>query len=427
MMGCFKGFIMFRKLDAYKLYLGLQFCTGLFFSMMFVVASLYEATVAGLTGTQLVLVGTTVELTILLFEIPTGIVADAYSRRVSIIIGFFLMGFGFLIEGSFPVFSMILLTQLLWGIGYTFTSGATQAWLSDEIGEENANRAFLRGNQYDLAGSLIGMLLAIPLGNIAVNIPILVGGAAVVGIGVFLLLFMPENGFKTTRPEDRNSFQHMADIFRKGITSVRSRPMLLSVLGIGFIYGLYSEGWDRLWVKYIVDNFTIPSIFGMNDVAFFGLLRAGGMLLSILATRQVEKRLDANHAPSIARAMLWITVVLSASIFAFAFSPALAISVFAVTMVSIMRNIMGPLYNAWVNQRLDSQARATIFSMSSQVDAIGQVLSGPIAALISLASVQAAISMASLLLLPAIPLIHRANHLHAENEASELPEIQPVE
>ena len=416
---------MFRKIDAYKLYLGLQFSTGLFFSMIFVVASLYEATVAGLTGTQLVLVGTTVELTILLFEVPTGIVADAYSRRVSIIIGFFLMGLGFLVEGTFPIFSMILLTQVLWGIGYTFTSGATQAWLSDEIGEENANRALLRGNQYDLAGSLIGMLLAIPLGNIAVNIPILAGGAAVAGTGIFLLLFMPENGFKPTRPEDRNSFQHMADIFKKGLSTVRSRPVLLSVLGIGFIYGLYSEGWDRLWVKYLVDNFTIPSIFGMNEVAFFGLLRAGGMLLSILATRQVEKRLDANHAPSIARAMLWITILLSGAIFTFAFSPALGISILAVTVVSIMRNIMGPLYNAWVNQRLDSVARATVLSMSSQVDAIGQIMSGPVAALISLVSVRAAITMASLLLLPALPLIRRANRLHAEDANSAvLPEVQ---
>ena len=266
------------------------------------------------------------------------------------------MGLAFLVEGYFPVFSMILLTQVLWGIGYTFTSGATQAWLSDEIGEGNANRAFLRGNQYDLAGALIGMLLAIPLGNIAVNIPILVGGAAVASIGLFLLLFMSENGFKPVRPEDRNSFQHMGDIFKKGLSVVRSRPMLLSVLGIGFIYGLYSEGWDRLWVKYLVDNFTLPSIFGMNEVAFFGLLRAGGMLLSILATRQVEKRLDANHAPSIARAMLWITFLLSAAIFTFAFSPALAISILAVTAVSILRNVMDPLYNAWVNQRLDLDA-----------------------------------------------------------------------
>jgi MFS transporter, DHA3 family, tetracycline resistance protein len=419
---------MFRKFDAYKLYLALQFFTGLFFSMMFVVASFYEATVAGLSGMQLVLVGTTLELTVLLFEVPTGIVADAYSRRLSIIIGYLLMGIGFVIEGLFPLFSMILLTQIFWGVGFTFTSGALQAWLSDEIGEENANRAFLRGNQYDLAGALIGMLLAIPLGNLRVNLPILTGGAAVIGTGVVLLLFMPETGFHSARPEDRNSFQHMGDIFKKGIAAVRSRPVLLSILGIGLIYGLYSEGWDRLWVKYLVDNFTLPSILGMNEVAFFGFLRAGGMLLSILATRQVEKRLDANHAPSIARAMLWITVLLSAAIFTFAFSPALAVSICAVIMISITRNVMEPLYNAWVNQRLDSDTRATVISMSGQVDAIGQVASGPVAALISLASVRAAITMASLLLLPALPLIARANRLHAQDAASTaIPDVQPAD
>jgi DHA3 family tetracycline resistance protein-like MFS transporter len=87
----------------------------------------------------------------------------------------------------------------------------------------------------------------------------------------------------------------MGDVFRRGLAVVRSRPTLLAILGVGLIYGLYSEGWDRLWVKYLVDNFTIPSLFGMNAVAFFGLLRASGMIISILVTRAVEKRLDAMH------------------------------------------------------------------------------------------------------------------------------------
>lgn len=407
---------MLKKLNANRLYLGLQFLTGFSFSMIFVVASLYEATVANLSGLQLVLVGTTLEVTVLLFEVPTGLVADAYSRKLSIVIGFFLMGIAFLVEGFFPVFSLILLTQVLWGLGYTFTSGATQAWLSDEIGEENANRAFLRGNRFDLVGSLIGMLVAIPLGNLGVNLPILSGGVTILLTGFALGLFMPEHGFKPTPREQRNSFQHMGDILKKGLAVVRSRPLLLTILGIGFIYGLYSEGWDRLWVKYLVDNFSLPNIFGFNEVAFFGFLRAGGMLLSILVTQQVEKRLDANHAPSIARAMLWITILLSAAILTFAFSPALMISMVAVLMVSITRNVMGPLYNAWVNQRLDSETRATVISMSGQVDAIGQITSGPIAALISLSSVRAAIIMAGLLLTPALPLIRRANRLHAVSE-----------
>jgi MFS transporter, DHA3 family, tetracycline resistance protein len=407
---------MFRRLDAFKLYLVLQFLIGFSFSMIFVVSSLYEATVAHLSGLQLVLVGTTVEATILFFEVPTGVVADAYSRRLSIVIGYFLIGIAFLVEGVFPVFSLILLSQVLWGLGYTFTSGATQAWLSDEIGEENANRAFLRANRLDLAGSLFGMLVAIPLGNLAVNMPFLVGGVLILLTAFALVFFMPENGFKPVPRGQRNSIQHMVDILKKGLEVVRSRPVLLSILGIGFIYGLYSEGWDRLWVKYLVDNFSLPGILGFNEVAFFGFLRAGGMLLSILVTHRVEKSLDASHAPSIARAMLWITILLSVAILTFVFSPALMISVVAVLMVSITRNVMSPLYDAWVNQRLDSGTRATVISMSGQVDAIGQIASGPVAALISLSSIRAAITLAGLLLAPALPLIRRANRLHVDSE-----------
>ena len=411
-----------NKLDAYKIYLGLMFFNSMFFSMIFVVISFYEATVAHLTGLQLVLVGTTVETTILFFEIPTGIVADAYSRRLSIIIGYFIMGWAFVVEGSFPAFLPIVLAQILWGLGYTFTSGATQAWLSDEIGEENANRAFLRANKYDLAGALVGMLIAIPLGNIAVNLPIVAGGALVSGIALVLTLVMPEHGFHPVRPEDRNTWQHMGDIFKKGLGAVRARPALLAILGVGLIYGLYSEGWDRLWVKYLVDHFSLPSIFGMNEVAFFGLLRASGMLLSILVTRVVEKRLDANHAPSVARAMMGITALLAVAIFTFAFSPALLVSIAAIWLVNITRNVMGPLYDAWVNQRLDSDTRATVISMSGQVDAIGQIASGPLAGVVSLWSVQAAITFASLLITPALPLIAKANRLNA----AEILEVEPA-
>jgi DHA3 family tetracycline resistance protein-like MFS transporter len=402
------------KFDAYKLYLALSFLTSFFFSMIFVVMSLYEATIAGLSGLQLVLVGTTLEVVILLCEVPTGIVADAYSRRLSIVIGYFIMGAAFVIEGLFPYLGTILLASGLWGLGYTFTSGAIQAWLSDEIGEEAANRAFLKANQFDLAGAFLGMLIAIPLGNLSVGLPILAGGAALFFFAAFLAVFMPETRFAPAKPEERNTFQHMSDIFRKGFAAVRSRPALVAVLGVGLIYGLYSEGWDRLWVKYLVDTFSIPSLFGMNEVAFLGGLRAVGMFLSFLVTQQVEKRLDASHAPSIAKGMFWLTGLLALAILTFALSPALAVSVAAILLVSVTRNVLGPLYSAWVNQRLDSDTRATVISMSGQVDAVGQIASGPLAGVVSLWSIQAAIAFASFLLAPALPLIRRANRLHID-------------
>src|SRR5574342_1430430 len=152
------------KPNARFVYLFIEFSASALFSMMFVSASLYEATVAGLTPVQLILVGTTLEMSAFIFEVPTGIVADVYSRRLSIIVGYVLMGTGLLVEGFLPAFLPILIAQVIWGLGYTFTSGASQAWITDEIGEDAANRLFLRATQVGLFASLVGMGLSILIG-----------------------------------------------------------------------------------------------------------------------------------------------------------------------------------------------------------------------------------------------------------------------
>ncbi|HKI55139.1 MAG TPA: MFS transporter, partial [Anaerolineales bacterium] len=167
------------KLTARSVYIFIEFSASMFFAMMFVVTSLYEATVAGLTPVQLILVGTTLEISAFIFEVPTGIVADVYSRKLSIIIGYILMGVGFLVEGFFPSFLPILLAQVVWGLGYTFTSGATQAWISDEIGEDPANKLFIRATQIGLFASLVGMGLATLVGANNVAMPLRVGSAGV--------------------------------------------------------------------------------------------------------------------------------------------------------------------------------------------------------------------------------------------------------
>ncbi len=399
-----------KKLSPTTVYLFIEFTASAFFSMMFVTMSLYEATVAGLTPVQLVLVGTTLEISAFVFEIPTGIVADVYSRRLSIIIGYLLMGLGFLIEGSFPAFLPILLAQIIWGLGYTFTSGATQAWITDEIGEEPANKLLLRANRVGLYASLLGMGMAILIGSQYVGLPILVGAIGVILIGFTLMVIMPETGFHPTPREDRNNWQHMAHTFKEGVKAVRARPRLITILGIGLLYGLYSEGFDRLWVKHIIDNFDVPILFGQTSVAFFGLLRAGSMVISIFATRIVEKRIDTGSPLAIGRATLGITFGISASLIGFALSPIFALTIVVYWIISVLRNVMGPLYSAWVNQKLDPGTRATVLSMSSQMDSIGQMGGGPIVALVAgFYSVVAAIITSGMLLMPALPLIGRAN------------------
>ena len=86
------------------------------------------------------------------------------------------------------------------------------------------------------------------------------------------MLIMPETGFHPTPREDRNTWQHMWHTFNQGVKAVRSRPRLMNIVFIGLFYGLYSEGFDRLWVKHLLDNFELPVLFGNNQVAFFAVL-----------------------------------------------------------------------------------------------------------------------------------------------------------
>src|SRR4030067_1622545 len=117
-----------RKMNAYWLYMVYEGVSALLMSMLFTASMIYQVTTVGLSPLELVLIGTTLEAAILLLEVPTGVVADLTSRRLSVIIGVFLIGLGFIVEGSFPFFLAILLAQVIWALGYTFTSGASQAW-----------------------------------------------------------------------------------------------------------------------------------------------------------------------------------------------------------------------------------------------------------------------------------------------------------
>ena len=411
---------MFR-IEASKVYYFIEFTSSAFFSMMFVVISLYEATVAGLTPMQLVLVGTTLEVSAFLFEIPTGVVADVFSRRLSIIIGYIMMGVGFLVEGLFPSFLPILLAQVIWGVGYTFTSGATQAWITDEVGEEKANPLFMRAARAGLVASLIGMGATMLIGANNAAMPIIVGAIGVILIGIVLIFIMPETGFKPTAMENRSTWQHMWHTFNEGVKSVKARPRLMNILGVGFFYGLYSEGFDRLWVKHLLDTFQIPVLFGGNQVAFFSLLRFSAGLLTVFVMQLIEKRVDASSPLSIGRAMIIVTGGIAVGIVGFALSSLLPLTLGLYLTIYILRQVRIPLQTAWVNHKLDPQTRATVHSMTGQVDSIGQILGGGSAFIARYLSVVAAITTSGILLGPALGLVRRAN-----SQSAHEAEVDPV-
>jgi DHA3 family tetracycline resistance protein-like MFS transporter len=100
---------------ARSVYLATSFIWGLLFWMMVTVFMVYQVEVVRLDPLQLVLVGTALEVSAFIFEVPTGIVADTYSRRLSVVVGYFITGLGFLLMGLVPTFLALVTASFLWG------------------------------------------------------------------------------------------------------------------------------------------------------------------------------------------------------------------------------------------------------------------------------------------------------------------------
>ena len=400
---------------AYRVYLWLTGADAFFGAMYFVVAAVYRVQVAHLNPLQLVLVGTVMELSIFIFQVPTGVIADVVSRRASIIIGFALMGAGLTIEPLFPRFEVILGVQVLWGLGYTFTSGATEAWIAGEIDEGAVGNAFVRGSQVVAAAGLIGSPLGALLAGVRLNLGMLIAGIATLGIAAALIPLMPESGFRpapgivTGADAERPSFRRMAATARAGVRLVRLRPALASILAVGLFFGLYSEAYDRLQEAHFLADLTFPPLGQLNYVVWFGVIDAGASLLALGATEVVRRRVDLANHRAIGRALVGMTAVLSLGVIVFGLAGSFWLAVAAVWTIVVMRRSIGPLYDAWLAMHADPKLRATVISLAGQVDAFGQVAGGPtLGALGTVRGLRVALVAAGALLAPAIPLLWRA-------------------
>lgn len=407
------NFVMNKHNDALNIYSTLRFTSALLFSVIVTVNLVYQATVVGLNPLQLVLVGTVLETISFLFEIPTGIVADVYSRKLSVMIGLLLIGLGFTVEGLFPHFGAILIAQVIWGIGFTFVSGAREAWIADEVGEDNAGKAYSKGSQMSLTGSLIGIGISMALANINIRLPIILGGILYSFQSLYLYLFMPENNFHPVPVSKRETFDKMKETFSSGLRLVKVNPVLLIVVITGLIFGMFSEGFDRLWTPFMLNNFTFPTIWNQKPITWFGILAMVSNILAIFAIRYAESKTDTNNHKSTVSTLLLTNALLVAATVVFGLSGSFVMAAIMFWLVSMFREVRNPFYDAWMNQNVESKVRATVFSMCSQANAVGQIAGGPILGWIATAiSLKISMILAGIVLIPTLFLYNYSIKTH---------------
>lgn len=399
-----------KSIGPARLYYIILGAHGLFFYIVATVAIVYHVEMAQLNALQLVLVGTTLELAVLIFEIPTGVIADAISRRSSVIIGHMLIGVGFMFEGMFPDFILILIANVAWGAGHTFISGAREAWVADETRESDVGKVFLRGTQVFQILAFVGIWISVAIAALTqINIPVVVGGALFSLFGILLIFIMSEKHFKPTPKEDRNTWGHMKDTLQRGTALIRQKPVLTTILIIALLLGLASEGFDRLWQKHVIEDITLPAFLGLDSVIWFGLIYSAAMLLTAAGTAITKRRLDTENHAAVARTLFISNLIVAVGIVSFGLAQGLAIGLAMYWVVMTLREVADPITLAWINQKVVSEVRATVLSIRSLADALGQVLAAPIVGLIGLfLSVPAAIVTAGALWLLAVPFYLRA-------------------
>ena len=312
-----------------------------------------------------------------LFEVPTGVVADLWGRRRSFLLGTLtLSGATAAYVGLWAMdapFWQWAVVSVLLGLGFTFFSGATEAWLVDALQatgyQGTMEKVFGRGQVITgiatLVGSAGGGFLA-QATNLAV--PFVLRAAVLVAMFAVAFVLMRDLGF--TPAERSGPIAEVRQILSASIhygwrvPAVRDLMLAGAFTGGVSIYAFYALQ------PYLLELWGDPKAYGVAGVAAAVLSAAqiAGGLLALRVRRFFARRTSA---------LLFLDAVAAASILAAGLAAQFYV-VMALTVVWGMVFAAGlPIRQAYLNASIPSRQRATILSFDSLVASSGGVVAQP--------------------------------------------------
>jgi DHA3 family tetracycline resistance protein-like MFS transporter len=283
------------------------------------------------------------------------------------------------------------------------------------MGDARLGHVFFRASQVGQVCGIVGILAAGLLGSVSYNLPLLVAGALMFALGIVAMLLMRETAFhplETAEEASRNTWRATRETLRRSARLVRGSPVILTLLAVAAFYGMSSEGFDRLSDAHILLDIHLPPLGTFNPVIWFSIIMIAVELLGIAANEVTRRRVNMQHHVAVARSLFVINALLLAGMALFALANSFALAVGAYLLARMMRRAHQPIYMAWLTQTIDARVRATVLSISSQLDALGQIAGGPVIGVIgNLRSIRAALLAASVMLTPALLLYARATRL----------------
>ena len=308
-----------------------------------------------------------------IFEIPTGVVADTAGRRAS-----FLLSIVTLLVGTVAYVALAAagagviafsLVSVLLGLGFTFYSGAVEAWIVDALQATgytgSLDRVFARGGFVSSAAMLVGTVVGGLLGTVDLAIPFIVRSVLLAAVFVVAFVAMKDIGFEPRRVSMSQYPSEMRRVARAGLTYGWNQRSVRLIMMVTFLqYGVF------MWLFYAWPPYFLE-LLGYDAVWVAGVV-AGAIAASMMVGNAVVEVL-ARACGKRTTLLLWATGIQGIAAIAVGFAPSFWVALPLLLVVTGAMGVVMPVKQAYLNQIIPSKERATVLSLDSMSGSLGGV------------------------------------------------------
>ena len=301
-------------------------------------------------------------------EIPTGAFADVFGRKLSFVIACFLMSLGMFVYGLSTTFWFFVLAEVIAAAGSTFASGAFQAWVVDRLRlqgyEGPVNHIFAKEQQVKNAAAIIATILGAFLADRNIALPWFVGGVVMCVAGISAWILMHEDGYVHKRVTLYEGIMRMKGVVCDGIRYSKDSDVVRFILLLGVVQFFAVQAPNMQWQPFFGQFLHNKTSFGF----IFACIAIATMAGSAYAPMFLRAVKEEKIALCIAQGLVGIG--LCATVLFHVFVP--AISFFLIH--EIARGLFIPLKDAYLNDNIPSEQRATLLSFGSVSHHIGGMI-----------------------------------------------------
>lgn len=328
---------------------------------------------AGLTIFEVFIANAVFTAAMALFEIPTGVVADTRGRRASFLLSELILAVGTLayvgvaaIDGGLLLFCV---AGVILGLGFTFYSGAVEAWLVDALKasgyHEELDRVFARAAMVSSIAMIIGTVGGGLLGQIDLSLPYVARAVLVMMAFAIGLRTMHDYGFTPRTMELRGIGVEMRKVARAGITYGWQAPAMRILVTESFVsWGFFMWAWYA-WQPYFLE------LYGENAVWLSGVIASLFALAGIAGNALVGRLAKPGRRRT--TLLLGAAAITTATMVGTG-----AIQVFWITVPlflvgAVASGVLTPVRQTYLHHSIPTSERATLVSFNSLMGSLGSV------------------------------------------------------